>query len=159
MVDPGEDFQGYMEGVAHVEAEREATRELLRQHEEWRQTTWSGWAVRQIQSTVKGLEPTVSQIASTFGEENSNDASSAIIVNLIRFLAIMVVIVGFYALSQIVNNFLGKEIVMEEEIVILHEYETEEEARAAKKENAGPAAIAAAAAAARGKTDKGNKDD
>ena len=145
MVDPGEDFQGYMEGMAKVDAEREATRELLQRHEEWRQTTWGGWAVRQVQAIARNIEPTVSQIASTFGDNDS--ASSAIVVNSIRFLALLVIIAVVYVISQVWNNFLGNEIIVEEEVVILHEFETEEEAESARKR------------ASRGKKDKGNKGD
>jgi hypothetical protein len=145
MVDPGEDFEGYMEGMARVEAERESTRELLQRHEEWRQTTWAGWAVRQMQSFVRNIEPTVSQIASTFGDSDS--ASSAIIVNLIRFLALLVVMAAIYVVAQVVQKFVGNEFIVEEEIVIVHEYETEEEAAQARKKES------------RGKMDKGIKGD
>jgi len=134
-----------MEGMARVEAERESTRELLQRHEEWRQTTWGGWAVRQMQSMARNIEPTVSQISSTFGDNDS--ASSAIIVNLIRFLALLVAMAGIYVIAQVVQKFVGNELVIEEEVVIVHEYETEEEAAQARKK------------ASRGKTDKGNKGD
>ncbi|KAL3944481.1 MAG: hypothetical protein SGBAC_001458 [Bacillariaceae sp.] len=145
MVDPGEDFEGYMEGMASVEADRIATQELLQRHEEWRQTTWAGWAVRQMQSFARNIEPTASQISSTFG--NSDSASSAIIVNLIRFLALLVAMAGIYVIAQVVQKFVGDEYVLEEEIVIVHEYETEEEAAQARKQ------------ASRGKSDQVKKSD
>ncbi|CAJ1935711.1 unnamed protein product [Cylindrotheca closterium] len=143
MVDPGEDFEGYMEGMARVESERESTRDLLERHEEWRQTTWAGWTVRQMQSFVRNIEPTVSKIASTFGDSDS--ASSAVMVNMIRFVALLVVLVTIYVVAQVVQKFVGNELVIEEEIVIVHEYETEEEAAKARKKEF------------RGKKDKGNK--
>ena len=47
-------------------------------------------------------------------------------------LAIFVVIGSICAFSQIIQRFIGTELVQEEEIVIVHEYSTEEEAAIAR---------------------------
>ena len=57
-----------------------------------------------------------------------------IIFNLIRMLAVFVVVIFIFAVGRIIQNFVGTEIVKEEEIVIVHEYETEEEAANARKQ-------------------------
>lgn len=145
MADPGADFKGYMEDMAKVEAEREATRELLQRHEEWRQTTWAGFCVRQMQAIAKNIEPTMAQIAQTFG--NSDSMSSVIIFNFLRFFVVMVAMVGIYGMAQLIQKFIGNEIIVEEEIVTVHEYDTEEEAAKARRKES------------RSKTDKGNKCD
>lgn len=145
MVDPGADFAGYMEDMAKVEAGREATQELLQKHEIWRQTTWGGWAVRQMQSLAKKIEPFFTQTAHLFNDTDS--ASSAIIRNIIRFLAFIFLMVVIYVGSQILQKFIGDEIVVEEELVILHEHESEE------------AAAKARAKTTRSKKDRSNKSD
>jgi hypothetical protein len=56
-----------------------------------------------------------------------------VIFNLIRLLVIFVVIGVVYAIGRLFQMFIGREIVIEEEIVIVHEYKTREEAKKAMK--------------------------
>jgi hypothetical protein len=130
MADAGADFAGYMEDLARAEAEQEATRELLKNHEIWRHTTLGGWAVRKMQALARNLEPFLTKIAHAFRDTDS--ASSVIVVNLIRFVAIFVLMFLIYFATQILQKIIGNELVVEEEVVILHEYETEEEAAKAR---------------------------
>jgi hypothetical protein len=133
MADAGADFAGYMEDLAKAEAEQEVTRELLEKHEIWRQTTLGGWAVRKMQALVRNIEPFLTQIAHTFRDTDS--ASSLIVLNLLRFVAILVLMFLIYFASQILQNLIGNEIVVEQEVVILHEHESEEEAAKARAKN------------------------
>jgi hypothetical protein len=130
MADAGADFAGYMEDLAKAEIEREANRELLKNHEIWRQTTLGGWAVRKMQAFVRNIEPFLAQIAHIFRDTDS--ASSIIVLNLIRFVALLVMMFLIYFASQILQKLIGNEIVVEEEVVILHEHESEEEAAKAR---------------------------
>ena len=51
--DPGEDFQGYFEELERRDKEAQEYAAKLSAHEEWRQTTWGGFCVRQIQALAK----------------------------------------------------------------------------------------------------------
>eukprot|EP00980_Cylindrotheca_fusiformis_P017153 scaffold5281_cov127-Cylindrotheca_fusiformis.AAC.2 len=130
MADPGADFVGYMEDLAKADSERDATRALLEQHEIWRQTTWGGWAARQIQAIAKTVEPSITYTMSMF--QDTNSAYSAIIANIFRFIAFLFLVVVLYLISQIIQRFIGNEIVVEEEVVIVHEHESEEAAAKAR---------------------------
>lgn len=68
-------------------------------------------------------------------EVMSDDESigKMVIFNLIRLLVIFVVIGVVYAIGRLFQMFIGREIVIEEEIVIVHEYKTREEAEKAMK--------------------------
>lgn len=130
MVDPSEDFSGYMDQMASAQATLEKDMEMLRQHEIWRQTTWGGYAVRTMQSAVRKIEPLVTQFSEILSDSDS--ASSALALNVIRLLAIAIVAIGILTVAKIVEKFVGSEIYVEEEVIILHEDETEEEASSRK---------------------------
>lgn len=63
-------------------------------------------------------------------------------VFVLRLLILLFGILFLYAIGRLVNFLIGGDIIKEEEIVIVHEYETEEEAAKAR------------AAATRGKTSR-----
>lgn len=130
MVDPSEDFAGYMDEMASAQATLEKDMEMLRQHEIWRQTTWGGFAVRTMQSAVRKIEPLVTQFSKVLSDSDS--ASSALALNAIRLLAIAIVAIGILTVAKIVEKFVGSEIYVEEEVIIVHEDETEEEASSRK---------------------------
>ena len=130
MVDPSEDFSGYMDQMASAQATLEKDMEMLRQHEIWRQTTWGGFAVRTMQSAVRKIEPLVTQFSEVLSDSDS--ASSALALNAIRLLAIAIVAIGILTVAKIVEKFVGSEIYVEEEVIIVHEDETEEEASSRK---------------------------
>jgi hypothetical protein len=64
---------------------------------------------------------------------DEDSIGKVIIFNLVRLLVIFVVIGVIYAIGRLFQMFIGREIVIDEEIVIVHEYKTREEAEKAMK--------------------------
>lgn len=134
-IDPGEDFGGYVEELERRERDEKAYRAKLRSHEEWLQTTWTGFAVRSFLGMVRHFEPFFVAIAEAIRE--TNDAGERTPTQVIAYLAVrMAVVVGlltvFYIGAKIIGLMIGGDIEVVEEIVIVHEHKTEEEAAKAR---------------------------
>ena len=122
MVDGGEDFLDY------IKAERDMPdNEILRNHDIWLKTSWSGFLIRKVRNFV---QPISEELSSLLSDEDS--ISSALILNLLRIMAILTVAVFVVVVGKIIQRFIGSELYVEQEIVILHEYETAEEKRIAE---------------------------
>jgi hypothetical protein len=87
--------------------------------------------VRQIQRVADHFLPFLKASLEVMSDEES--IGKQIIFNLIRLLVIFVVIGVVYAIGRLFQIFIGREIVIEEEIVVVHEYKTREEAEKAMK--------------------------
>jgi hypothetical protein len=107
---------------------------FLRRRQNWRQNTWGGWTVRQIQALARHFRPFLDAAREVLAAPDDDSFFKVLIFNMIRMLAILTVVGGVYALGQILERFMGTELVQEEEIVIVHEYATEEEAAKARAE-------------------------
>mmetsp|Transcript_5611 Transcript_5611/g.8423 ORF Transcript_5611/g.8423 Transcript_5611/m.8423 type:complete len:144 (+) Transcript_5611:150-581(+) len=134
MGDMGEDFADYMDNLAASEKAASQRQAMYDAHENWRQNTWGGWAVRQIQTLARHFRPFLDDVREVLAAPEDDSLTKVIVFNLIRMLAIFTVVGGVYALGNIFQSFIGKELVQEEEIVIVHEYATEEEAARARAE-------------------------
>eukprot|EP00523_Entomoneis_sp_CCMP467_P011832 CAMPEP_0168720384 /NCGR_PEP_ID=MMETSP0724-20121128/1532_1 /TAXON_ID=265536 /ORGANISM="Amphiprora sp., Strain CCMP467" /LENGTH=157 /DNA_ID=CAMNT_0008766979 /DNA_START=69 /DNA_END=542 /DNA_ORIENTATION=- len=117
-VDPGADFQGYMEEKEKQDTAREKYNQMVDEHELWRQTTTTGWVVRQLQAVGSHFAPFFIALSEILQGETDDSASAFILTMFLRILVISAYIVAAYAVARIINNVFGQEIVMEEEVVI-----------------------------------------
>lgn len=145
MVKPEDDFGGYMEDIQQKVQEEEAYQEQMRNHEVrqivdkqthtkypreidlmtllqqiWRNTSWGGFFVRQIQKLGGHFAPffeAVNDLVST--EDNSPE--HLVFVAALRAATIAAYIIAAYAILKIFNSLLSREIVIEEEIIIDHD--------------------------------------
>jgi CBS domain-containing protein len=67
--------------------------------------------------------------------QDEKSLSKVIIFNMVRMLIIFVFIVGIYSIARIMQSVMGREIIMEEEIVIIHEHTSQEAADKAMQES------------------------
>lgn len=132
MATPGEDFEGYMEGMKAQEVEHARMQAMYADHELWRQTTWGGWAVRQIEGVGRHLAPFFETLIEAM-EAEENTPGRLLISILIKSLMLAGLIVAMYAVARVLNMFLGREIVIEEEVVINHDDEVVPVSRRDKK--------------------------
>ena len=100
----------------------------------WRQTTWGGLAVRQVQAIGKRYRPFIDSVQGVLSTPGDDSVLKIILFNLIRMLAVFTIVGAVYVLGQIVQKFIGTEIIKNEEIVIVHEYATKEEATRAQEQ-------------------------
>jgi hypothetical protein len=117
MAKPEDDFQGYMEDIQKRELEGQEYEAMMGRHEEWRQNTWGGFAVRQVQALGHHFEPFFQALVDIM-QEDKNSPRSVILIVLIRGSVIMAWVLGGYAITRIVQRLVGREIVFEEEIIV-----------------------------------------
>ena len=131
--DPGSDFGGYVEEMERREREEHLYEAKLNAHEEWRQTTWTGSIVRKLQDIGKHFQPFVLAIGDALEEENGTKSPTQVLAYLgIRMIMIVGVLFSMYVSSKILQLFVGSDYELIEEVVIVHEHETEEEAAKAR---------------------------
>lgn len=177
MVDPGDDFGRYMESLKAAEERAARYQRMYDEHEVrvdemhkkwrqvwiriaqmfksllikiWRQTTWGGFFVRQLQAIARHFKPFFEQVSLMMQDEES--LGTRIFIFAIRLLIIFIGLLFVYALGRLVTFLVGGDIIREDEVVIVHEYETEEEAAKAQAEES-------PAKEARGKRSKQRKKE
>mmetsp|Transcript_26281 Transcript_26281/g.72214 ORF Transcript_26281/g.72214 Transcript_26281/m.72214 type:complete len:200 (-) Transcript_26281:732-1331(-) len=146
-IDPGADFGGYMQEMDRMEREDRAYEAKLRSHEEWRQNTWGGYAVRKIQGLAYHLKPFFLAVQDALHESsggssdywnanaNANIHSSVTRVLTyvgVRMFLILVLLAVFYVGAKVMELVVGSDYEVVEEIVVVHEHGTEEEAARAR---------------------------
>jgi hypothetical protein len=112
-----DDFQGYMENIQQRELEGQEFNAMIERHEEWRQNTWGGFAVRQLQAFGHHFAPFFEALTDIM-RADKNSPSNVMLILLIRGLVIMAYILGGYAFIRIIKHLVGREIVFEEEIIV-----------------------------------------
>ena len=90
----------------------------------WRQTTWGGWATRQLQALGNHFAPFFEALADAIANEGDSAGSMGLQI-LLRILLISSVITVVFAFSRILNMVLGREIVVEEEVIVVDDEEEE----------------------------------
>lgn len=98
----------------------------------WRQTTWGGWATRQLQALGNHFAPFFEALAEAVAAEGDSAGSMTLLI-LIRVLMIGAVVTAVYAFSRILNVVVGGEIVVEEEIVVIEDDDDKKTASRSKK--------------------------
>jgi hypothetical protein len=117
MAKPEDDFQGYMQSIQKRELDAQEFDAMMERHEEWRQTTWGGYAVRQLQAMGHHFSPFFDALGGIM-QADKNSPSNVMLVVLLRSMVIMAYILFGYALIRILKHVIGREIVFEEEIII-----------------------------------------
>lgn len=144
-VDPETDFGGYMDEMQARERDAVIHAAKLQAHEEWRQNTWGGWTVRQFQAFGGHVAPFVMSIMEAANEEGT---ALRVITHVgARMLVVAVGLLVIYSFLRAFQLVVGTDVTVVEEIVIVHEYDTEEEAAKAR------------AASSRGKKQKTSKEE
>lgn len=90
--------------------------------------------MRQIQAIGGHFGPFVDAVTEVMQDDNS--LSKILILFVIRLLVIAAGLAIVLVVARIFQKIVGKEIIQEEEIVIVHEYATEKEAAKARAEQA-----------------------
>jgi hypothetical protein len=133
--DPESDFGSYMEDMAARERDEWVYRAKLDAHEEWRQTTWSGWLVRTVQSVVYRFEPFFRAVADTLEETGRSRSSTTEILLYVgvRMVVVIGLLATLYVGAKVIQVIIGNgDLEVVEEIIIVHEHETEAEAAKAR---------------------------
>lgn len=135
-VDPGEDFGGYVQEMERREYEERLYEAKLNAHEHWRQTTWAGFFVRKTFEIGKHFEPFLIAISDAL-HETSTDESGQSLARIMAYVGIrMVLVIGvlmcFYVAGKVFQLMIGGDYEIVEEVVIIHEHETEEAAAKAR---------------------------
>jgi hypothetical protein len=135
-VEAGDDFDGFMQQQHLEEAEATDYRQRLADHDEWLHTTWGGWAVRTMRGIAEKMRPFIEAVIEATQDEDTGTTLSPMRLLVYVGLRLYVVVMGLlliYALSRLVQMVVGNgDIVVEEEVVIVHEHDTEEEAAKAR---------------------------
>jgi hypothetical protein len=86
----------------------------------WRQTTWSGWFVRQLQGIGHHIYPFIEAVNDAMNREQSNNTTMLgfLLLILVRMIVIGSCILVFFGLSQCFSYFMTKEITIVEEIIV-----------------------------------------
>mmetsp|Transcript_3490 Transcript_3490/g.4124 ORF Transcript_3490/g.4124 Transcript_3490/m.4124 type:complete len:180 (+) Transcript_3490:76-615(+) len=138
-IDPGNDFNGYMNEIDRLQHEELIYEEKLVAHEEWRQTTWGGWSVRQAQLVLNHFKPFLILVLDTLTNTNQQSSGSSI-QQCVMYIGVRMFVIGvfillFYSCQKIVQVVVGNnDIEVIEEIIIIHEHDTEEEASKARSQ-------------------------
>ena len=143
-IDPGKDFNGYMNEQGRIKREEIAYEAKLSAHEEWRQNTWSGWFVRQtLRVTNYYIRPFIfpneGSTSTITASNQQNDDETINVQRLVSYICIRMTIVFtictiFWIVTKTIQFIIGGNgtIEMIEEVVIVHEHDTEEEASKAR---------------------------
>jgi hypothetical protein len=104
-IKPEDDFQGYMEAREQAVRDELEYEARMARHAEWRETTWSGFMVRQLQALGAHFAPFFTALASLL----RNDSNSGIVVMIIiRLLVIFFAIGVVYLGASLLQKLIGK---------------------------------------------------
>ena len=119
MAYPEHDFDGYMEQMAAEEAQQQADAEMYAAHRVWRETTWQGKFVGLIRGVGQHFRPFFTAVAEALQEEKGS--GYRVLQHFIRVVIVIVSIVTLYVIANIIQKLIGKEIIIEQEVVIIEE--------------------------------------
>lgn len=134
-VDPGADFGGYVEELKRMEEEEARYEAKLNAHEEWRQTTWSGTAVRKIQGLALHFKPFLLAVQDAMSAHDHGDRNLTQVVAYIgiRMMFVLLMLLILFTGSKLFQTLIGGDFEIVQEVVIVHEHETEAEAAKARQ--------------------------
>jgi hypothetical protein len=132
MARPEDDFQGYMQDIQKRDLDALEYDSMMEKHEEWRQNTWGGYAVRQMQALGQHFAPFFEALTDIM-REDKNSPSSVLLVLLLRAMLISAYIVAGYALIRIIQHLIGRQIVIEEEIIVIVDDDDDDDAPAPRR--------------------------
>ncbi len=113
--DEGNPFEGYDERMAEAAARQQADEEMYAAHKQWKETTWQGKCVGLVQIVANHFRPFILAVADALQEESSSRAMA----HLVRFFIVIAGVVFLYVIANLIQTIIGKEIIIEEEVVII----------------------------------------
>ena len=102
-----EDFHGYMQAKERAEADRLEQEARLERHRIWRDTTWGGFAVRQVQAVGNHFGPFFAAIADAMRSDGTS--SNIAVMVLIRMVMIFFGVAMVYLAASVVQKLIGKD--------------------------------------------------
>jgi len=134
-VDPGEDFGDYLQEMDRQQDEF-AYEAKLGAHKEWRQTTWAGFFVRKIQSFALHFEPFLIAVQDALDQTTIEDGEKSLAqigaYLGIRMIFVVLLLVIIYVGGKVIQLVIGSDIEIVQEVVVVHEHESEGEAAKAR---------------------------
>uniref|UniRef100_A0A7S4HKH0 Uncharacterized protein n=1 Tax=Odontella aurita TaxID=265563 RepID=A0A7S4HKH0_9STRA len=113
-------FQGYMESLASKEAEDAEFGSQMKSHQEWLENSWGGYVVRTLQRV--GDNRFIHALADAFKDQDGgNSVSSILLKSFARISIVVVVIISIYAVGKLLQMITGKEILVEQDVVVIEE--------------------------------------
>lgn len=100
-----------MEEMAARELRKQAYEAKVAEHEEWLQTTWAGFAIRQLQAVGTRVAPFFQKMADVL-RRDAKTPMDFVISLFLRAIFISIFVLTFYAVFYVLNMFLGQEIVL-----------------------------------------------
>mmetsp|Transcript_15033 Transcript_15033/g.22155 ORF Transcript_15033/g.22155 Transcript_15033/m.22155 type:complete len:150 (-) Transcript_15033:60-509(-) len=114
------DFVDYFDSMVKRQAEEEELNFQMEQHEIWKTTTLTGRLVSLVQNF--GKSPFITALVDSFRNQEGGTSWNMILLrNVARLMILAFGIVTILSLSKIWQAVVGKEIVYEQEIVIVEE--------------------------------------
>jgi len=92
----------------------------FRANQVWRQTTWTGFFVRQLQAIGDHFSPFFATLMQTDADRS---LPQFLFLTMLRVLVIAGWIAAAYAVAQVISMLIGggREIIIEDEIIIEHD--------------------------------------
>jgi len=111
------DFAGFDEAARAAAARQLADEEMYAAHELWKETTWPGKIVGMIQAVGRHFQPFFTAVSETLQEEKS----VRVLGHFIRLVIVIMGVLALYVIANLIQTVIGKEIVIEQEVVIIEE--------------------------------------
>ena len=93
----------------------------------------AGYVVTQIQKVTEHFKPFLNKALQAMQDEDS--ITNVVVFTLARLIVIFILFGFILAVSKIIQKVIGNEIVMEEEIIVVHEHSTKEDAIKAQQQD------------------------
>jgi hypothetical protein len=121
-----QDFdESYLDALQEKKNAVDQRQRMLQEHEVWRQTTWGGWATRQVQAVGRHFSPFFLALSDAVSGEAEASALS------LRILVMSASVFGgvalFYLIARVLKVFVGRQLVITQEVIMEHEEEEEDD--------------------------------
>jgi len=129
------EFLDYVDNVKRKEKEKENLEEVMRWKQEWRKTTYAGMLIALVERT--GAADFFESIGNSL--EGGDDRAAYYAVKIIYRVGMITASILFvFLLGKIMKMFIGEELVIEQEVVIVEEVtRSQYEAEQREKEKKG----------------------
>lgn len=87
--------------------------------QEWRKTTWAGWFVTKLLELGNHIRPFIRAVTEAMRDDQNKGTRALSIV--LRLLVVVVLLVAALTFGRIIQSVIGKEIFIEQEVVVVEE--------------------------------------
>lgn len=114
------DFKGYMEALANKATKAAVHASQTQSHEEWLETSWGGYVVKTLRRV--GDNKFIHALAEAFTDQEHGESTNAVLLRTFARMAIVIMaIFSFYVIGKLLEMLIGKEIVIEQDVIIIEE--------------------------------------